>query len=109
MSVLSLRYIEAPLVKGKRLFRGKEEVGLIRNEDFERFKKEYGHVDNCQEPPIQLHPSQFTIRNAPEEDLDPAEVAKNVTDAMNNFADAVSEFNDALKNSTWKDVNNNDQ
>lgn len=90
MSCLSLRYIEAPLVKGKRLFRGKEEVGLIQNEDFERFKKEYGHVNNCQEPPIQLHPSQFTIRNAPEEDLNPAEVAKNVTDAMNNFADTIN-------------------
>lgn len=90
MSCLTLRYIEAPLVKGKRLFRGKEEVGLIQNEDFERFKKEYGHVNNCQEPPIQLHPSQFTIRNAPEEDLDPAEVAKNVTDAMNNFVDTIN-------------------
>lgn len=103
MSILNLRYIEAPLVNGKRLFRGKEEVGLIQNEDFERFTK-----NRDQEPPIQLHPSQFTIRNAPEEDLDPAEVAKNVTDAMNNFADVVSEFNDALKNSTWKEVDNDD-
>lgn len=85
MSILNLRYIEAPLVNGKRLFRGKEEVGLIRNEDFERFTK-----NRDQEPPIQLHPSQFTIRNAPEEDLDPAEVAKNVTDAMNNFADTIN-------------------
>lgn len=85
MSILNLRYIEAPLVNGKRLFRGKEEVGLIRNEDFERFVK-----NRDQEPPIQLHPSQFTIRNAPEEDLDPAEVTKNVTDAMNNFADTIN-------------------
>lgn len=85
MSILNLRYIEAPLVKGKRLFRGKEEVGLIRNEDLERFVK-----NRDQEPPVQLHPSQFTIRNAPEEDLDPAEVAKNVTDAMNNFADTIN-------------------
>lgn len=85
MSILNLRYIEAPLVNGKRLFRGKEEVGLIRNEDFERFVK-----NRDQEPPIQLHPSQFTIRNAPEEDLDPAEVAKNVTDAMNNFVDTIN-------------------
>lgn len=85
MSILNLRYIEAPLVNGKRLFRGKEEVGLIRNEDLERFVK-----NRDQEPPVQLHPSQFTIRNAPEEDLDPAEVAKNVTDAINNFADTIN-------------------
>lgn len=85
MSILNLRYIEAPLVNGKRLFRGKEEVGLIQNEDLERFVK-----NRDQEPPVQLHPSQFTIRNAPEEDLDPAEVAKNVTDAMNNFADTIN-------------------
>lgn len=85
MSILNLRYIEAPLVKGKRLFRGKEEVGLIRNEDLERFVK-----NRDQEPPVQLHPSQFTIRNAPEEDLDPAEVAKDVTDAINNFADTIN-------------------
>lgn len=85
MSILNLRYIEAPLVNGKRLFRGKEEVGLIRNEDLERFVK-----NRDQEPPVQLHPSQFAIRNAPEEDLDPAEVAKNVTDAMNNFADTIN-------------------
>lgn len=90
MSILNLSYIDAHTLNGKRLFRGKEEVGLIRNEDFERFKKEYGRVDNCQEPPIQLHPSQFTIRNAPEEDLDPAKVAKDVTDAINNFTDAIN-------------------
>lgn len=103
MSILNLRYIEAPLVKGKRLFRGKEEVGLIRNEDLERFTK-----NRDQEPPVQLHPSQFSISEPLEEEMDISEVVTNVTDAMNNFVDAVSEFNDALKNSTWKEVDNYD-
>lgn len=110
MSILNLRYIEAPLVKGKRLFRGKEEVGLIRNEDLERFTK-----NRDQEPPVQLHPSQFSISEPLEEEMDISEVVKNVTDAINdipeavkNVTDAINEFNEALKNSTWREVDNDD-
>lgn len=68
MSILNLSYIEAQLVNGKRLFRGKEEVGLVRNEDFEKFKKEYNSVDNCQEPEVQLHPSQYTVEEVNDDD-----------------------------------------
>ena len=56
MSILNLSYIEAHTLNGKRLFRGKEEVGFITNEDFERFKK-----NRDVEPSIQLHPSQYTV------------------------------------------------
>lgn len=88
MSILTLSYIEAPLVKGKRLFRGKEEVGLIRNEDFYN----------------QLHPSQYNISKP----LDVDQVAKDIGRAAKNAADAINEFNEAFKNSTWKEVDNND-
>lgn len=63
MSILTLSYIEAHLVNGKRLFRGKTEVGLIRNEDLERFKK-----NRDQEPPVQLHPSQYTVEEVDSDD-----------------------------------------
>lgn len=63
MSILTLSYIEAPLVNGKRLFRGKEEVGLIRNEDLKRFTK-----NRDQEPAVQLHPSQYTVEEVDNDD-----------------------------------------
>ena len=106
MSILTLSYIEAPLVKGKRLFRGKEEVGLIRNEDFYKFRTLYRQTsDACmtlpiEEPPIRLHPSQYSISKP----LDVDQVAKDA-------ADAINEFNEAFKNSTWTagEVDSNDQ
>lgn len=111
MSILSLEYIEAHTLNGKRLFRGKEEVGFIRNADFERFKK-----NRDVEPSIQLHPSQFSISEPLEEEMDISEAIKNVTDAINdipeavkNVTDAINEFNEALKNSRWKEVDSNDQ
>lgn len=102
MSILTLSYIEAPLVNGKRLFRGKAEVGLIRNEDFEQFKK-----NRDQEPPIQLHPSQYSISKP----LDVDQVAKDIGRAAKDAADAINEFNEAFKNSTWTvgEVDSNDQ
>lgn len=63
MSILSLDYIEAHTLNGKRLFRGKEEVGFITNEDFERFKK-----NRDVEPSIQLHPSQYTVEEVDNDD-----------------------------------------
>lgn len=103
MSILNLSYIEAHTLNGKRLFRGKEEVGFITNEDFERFKKNYANgILRDQEPPVQLHPSQFSISEPLEEEMDISEAVKNV-------ADAINEFNEALKNSTWTEgeVNEN--
>ena len=63
MSILSLDYIEGHTLNGKRLFRGKEEVGFITNEDFERFKK-----NRDVEPSIQLHPSQYTVEGVDNDD-----------------------------------------
>lgn len=63
MSILNLSYIEAHTLNGKRLFRGKEEVGFITNEDFERFKK-----NRDVEPSIQLHPSQYTVEEVDNDD-----------------------------------------
>ena len=63
MSILNLSYIEAHMLNGKRLFRGKEEVGFITNEDFERFKK-----NRDVEPSIQLHPSQYTVEEVDNDD-----------------------------------------
>lgn len=63
MSILSLDYIEAHTLNGKRLFRGKEEVGFVTNEDFERFKK-----NRDVEPSIQLHPSQYTVEEVDSND-----------------------------------------
>lgn len=63
MSILNLDYIEAHTLNGKRLFRGKEEVGFITNEDFERFKK-----NRDVEPSIQLHPSQYTVEEVDNDD-----------------------------------------
>ena len=63
MSILGLDYIEAHTLNGKRLFRGKEEVGFITNEDFERFKK-----NRDVEPSIQLHPSQYTVEEVDNDD-----------------------------------------
>lgn len=113
MSILTLSYIEAPLVKGKRLFRRKEEVGLIRNEDFYKFRTLYRQTsDACvtlpiEEPPIQLHPSQYSISKP----LDVDQVAKDIGRAAKDAADAINEFNEAFKNSTWTagEVDSNDQ
>lgn len=63
MSILNLNYIEAHTLNGKRLFRGKEEVGFIMNEDFERFKE-----NRDVEPSIQLHPSQYTVEEVDNDD-----------------------------------------
>ena len=63
MSILNLDYIETHTLNGKRLFRGKEEVGFITNEDFERFKK-----NRDVEPSIQLHPSQYTVKEVDNDD-----------------------------------------
>lgn len=63
MSILNLSYIDAHTLEGKRLFRGKEEVGFISNEDLERFKK-----SRDQEPTVQLHPSQYTVEEVDNND-----------------------------------------
>lgn len=63
MSILNLSYIDAHTLNGKRLFRGKEEVGFISDEDLERFKK-----NRDQEPTVQLHPSQYTVEEVDTDD-----------------------------------------
>lgn len=63
MSILNLSYIDTHTLNGKRLFRGKEEVGFISDEDLERFKK-----NRDQEPTVQLHPSQYTVEEVDNDD-----------------------------------------
>lgn len=57
MGIENLCYMEAPLLNGKRLFRGREEVGYVRNEELENFKQ--GKRDTL--PTVHLHPSQYHV------------------------------------------------